>query len=147
MMTSLSPAMKQHIETYIDEIDQNNVIQSIYSCPIEILCDYINILDSIDVKPHIITRSYVSIALYIASICGGAHLSDVRIENFMSREEIQSFEFLVNKQYVNSIELEQELQRLCPSNEVLCSISMSPYVTTIKVSVRNIKSAHFRIEF
>ena len=42
MNTNLSPALKQHIEAYIDDIDNENLTNSIIYCPLDCIEDYLD---------------------------------------------------------------------------------------------------------
>ena len=67
MITKLSPELKFHIEEYIDEIEKDNVHNSIIKCPINILDDYIQVLNQIDVQPSVMLKSYIDVACCIGS--------------------------------------------------------------------------------
>ena len=120
MITELSPELKSHIEEYIDEIEKDNVYNSIIKCPINILDDYIQVLNQIDVQPSVMLKSYIDVACCIGSKIeyGNCYHIDVpSLDCFTYDFEIDTTSLL------DWDDLQKEIMRVCPYHYVQCAMS------------------------
>ena len=120
MITKLSSALKQHIEEYIDEIEKDNIYNSIIKCPINILYDYIQVLNQIDVQPSVMWKSYIDVACCIGSKIeyGNCYHIDVHsLDCFTYEFETDTTSLL------NWDNLQEELMRVCPYHHVQATVS------------------------
>ena len=141
MITKLSPELKSHIEEYINEIDQNRVFYSIIKCPVNILYDYLNILDQIDVKPMAELNPYIAVAKCIASkTVGTCYCSKI---DFL--HDGFNFEFEIHPQNLNWGVLQRALIVACPQYCVRSNIKYEygQPMTTIQVSMQPIDKFRF----
>lgn len=134
MITKLSPELKFHIEEYIDEIEQNRVFHSIIKCPVNILYDYLNILQQIvDIKPMAELYPYIDVALCVASKTAGVcHCSKIEVLH----DEFY-FEFEILPQNLDWGLFQKALMKACPQYHVRSNIKYEyglP-ITTIQVSI------------
>lgn len=141
MITKLSPELKYHIEEYIEEIEKDNVHNSIIRCPINILYEYIEVLKQIDVKPSTMITPYIDVALCVASkTVGPCHCSKIecRLDGF-------NFEFEIHAQNLDWGLFQKALRRACPQYYISSNIKYEyglPMVT-IQVEVRSIDKFRF----
>lgn len=141
MITKLSSELKSHIEEYIDEIDQNRVFHSIIKCPVNILYDYLNILQQIDIKPMAELNSYIDVAMCVASkTVGSCHCSKI---DFL--HDGFNFEFEMHPQNLDWGLLQKALMNACPQYDIRSNIKYEyglP-ITTIQVSIRPLNKFRF----
>lgn len=133
MITALSPELKSHIEEYIEEIDQNRVFHSIIKCPVNILYDYLNILQQIDIKPMAELNPYIDVALCVASKTAGiSHCSKIEFLH-----DSLNFEFEIHPQNLDWGVFQKALMRACPEYHVNSNIKYEYGLprTTIQVSL------------
>lgn len=137
----LSPALKQHIEEYIDEIEQDNVHNSIIRCPVNILYEYIEVLKQIDVKPSTMITPYVDVAICVASkTVGVCHCSKI---DFL--HDGFNFEFEIHAQNLDWGLFQKALTKACPQYYVQSNIKYEyglPMVT-IQVSIQPLSKCRF----
>lgn len=141
MITKLSPELKSHIEEYIDEIDQNRVFHSIIKCPVNILYDYLNILQQIDIKPMAELNPYIAVAECIASkTVGTCYCSKI---DFLHDGSI--FEFEIHPQNLDWGLFQKALMRCCPQYYVSSNIKyeLGLPMTTIQVSIQPLDKFRF----
>lgn len=141
MVTKLSPELKQHIEEYIDEIDQNRVFHSIIKCPVNILYDYLDILQEIDIKPMAELKPYIDVALCVASKTAGVcYCSNVEFLH-----EGYNFEFEIHPQNLDWGIFQRALMLACPQYRVRSNIKWEYGLprTTIQVSMQPIDKFRF----
>lgn len=141
MITTLSPELKSHIEEYIDEIDQNRVFHSIIKCPVNILYDYLNILQQIDIKPMTELDPYIDVALCVASKTVGV----CRCSKIDFLHDGSIFEFEIHPQNLNWELFQKALMRACPQYYVRSNIKYEyglPMVT-IQVSIQPLDKFRF----
>lgn len=141
MITKLSPALKEHIEEYIDEIDQNRVFHSILKCPVNILYDYLDILQQIDIKPMAELNPYIDVALCVASkTVGACHSSKI---DFL--HDGFNFEFEIHPQNLDWGLLQRALIIACPQYRVRSNIKYEYGLpmTTIQISMQPINKFRF----
>lgn len=120
MITKLSPELKQHIEEYIEEIEKDNVYNSIIKCPINILDDYIQVLNQIDVQPSVMLKSYIDVACCIGSKIeyGNCYHIEAR-----SLEDV-TYEFETDiTSLLDWDNLQRDLMRVCPYHYVQAAMS------------------------
>lgn len=133
MITKLSPQLKSHIEEYITEIEQNNVHNSIIRCPLNILHEYIEVLQQIDVEPLEIVKPYIDVAICVASkTVGHCRCSRIEFNSSSSR-----FEFEVPPQNIDWRTFQNDLMSACPQYHVQSDITYnygSP-LTVIQISI------------
>ena len=141
MITELSPELKSHIEEYIDEIEKDNVHNSIIRCPVNILYEYIEVLKQIDVKPSAMLNPYIDVALCVASkTVGVCHCSKI---DFLHDEF--KFEFEIPPQNLDWGVFQRALIISCPQYRVRSNIKYeygNPMVT-IQVSMQPIDKFRF----
>ena len=136
MITKLSPELKFHIEEYIDEIEKDNVHNSIIKCPINILDDYIQVLNQIDVQPSVMLKSYIDVACCIGSKIeyGNCyHIDAHSLDCFTYEFETDTTSLL------DWDDLQKELMRVCPHHHVQATISHEFFGVprrTIKVNLQ-----------
>ena len=141
MITKLSPELKSHIEEYIDEIDQNRVFHSIIGCPVNILYDYLNILEQIDIKPMAELNPYIDVALCVASktvgVCRSSKIEFIH-DGF-------NFEFEIHPQNLDWGLFQKALMRACPQYYVRSNIKYEYGLpmTTIQVELQPINKVRF----
>lgn len=141
MITELSPELKQHIEEYIDEIDQNRVFHSIIKCPVDILDDYLNILQQIDITPMKELRPYIDVAICVASKTVGT----CRCSKIEFLHDAFKVEFEVLHQNIDWGVFQIALRKACPQYYVQSNIKYEyglPMVT-IQVEARCIDEFRF----
>ena len=141
MITNLGPELKSHIEEYIDEIDQNRVFHSIIKCPVNILYDYLNILQQIDIKPMAELNPYIDIALCIASKTAGC----CRCSKIDFLHDKFNFEFEIHPQNLDWGLFQKALMGACPQYYVSSNIKYEygqPMVT-IQVSIQPVDNFRF----
>ena len=142
MITKLSPELKSHIEEYIDEIDQNRVFHSILKCPVNILYDYLNILQQIDVKHMEELNPYIDVALCIASkTVGTCYCSKIELLH----PDGFNFEFEIQPQNLAWGPFQRALIIACPQYYVSSNIKYETGqpMTTIQVSMQPIDKFRF----
>ena len=143
MITKLSPELKFHIEEYIDEIEKDNVHNSIIKCPINILDDYIQVLNQIDVQPSVMLKSYIDVACCIGSKIeyGNCyHIDAHRLDCFSYDFEIDTTSLL------DWDNLQKELVRVCPYHYVQAAMSHEFFGMprrTIRVSLQPLAKFRF----
>ena len=136
MITKLSPELKSHIEEYIEDIEKDNVYNSIIKCPINILDDYIQVLNQIDVQPSVMLKSYIDVACCIGSKieCGNCyHIHVHSLDCFTYEFETDTTSLL------DWDDLQKELMRVCPHHHVQATISHEFFGVprrTIKVNLQ-----------
>ena len=120
MITKLSPELKQHIEEYIEEIEKDNVYNSIIKCPINILDDYIQVLNQIDVQPSVMLKSYIDVACCIGSKIEHGNCYHIDAHSL----DCFTYEFETDTTSLLSWDdLQKELMCVCPYHYVQASIS------------------------
>ena len=142
MITKLSPELKSHIEEYIDEIEQDNVHNSIIRCPVNILYEYIEVLKQIDVKPTALLTPYIDVALCVASkTTGVCHCSKIE---FLHHNEF-NVEFEIHPQNLDWGLFQRALIGACPQYRVRSNIKYEygQPMTTIQVSMQPIAKFRF----
>ena len=142
MITKLSPELKSHIEEYIDEIDQNRVFHSIIKCPVNILYDYLNILQQIDVKHMEELNPYIDVALCIASkTVGTCYCSKIEL---LHPDEFK-FEFETHSQNLDWGLFQKALMKACPYHYVRSNIKyeLGLPMTTIQVELHPLDKFKF----
>lgn len=141
MITELSPELKSHIEEYIDEIDQNRVFHSIIKCPVNILYDYLNILQQIDVKPMAELNPYIDVAICVASKTAGV----CRCSKVEFLHDGCNFEFDIHPQNLDWGLFQKALMKACPQYYVRSNIKYEYGLpmTTIQVSMQPIDKFRF----
>lgn len=141
MVTKLSPALKQHIEEYIDEIDQNRVFHSIIKCPVNILDDYLNILQQIDITPMEQLNPYIDVAICVASKTVGP----CRCSKIESCQNGFKFEFDVLHQNIDWGLFQIALRKACPQYYLRSNIKYEYGLSmvTIQVEVQPIDNFRF----
>ena len=142
MITKLSPELKSHIEEYIEEIEKDNVHNSIIRCPINILHEYIEVLKQIDVKPSAILSPYIDVAICVASktagVCRCSKMACLHPDEF-------NFEFEIHPQNLDWGLFQKALMRACPQYYVSSNIKYEygqPMVT-IQVSMQPLAKFRF----
>lgn len=141
MITKLGPELKSHIEEYIEEIEQNRVFHSIIKCPVNILYDYLNILQQIDIKPMAELNPYIDVAICIASKTAGV----CRCSKIDFLHDGSNFEFEIPHQNLNWGLLQRALILACPQYCVRTNIKYEyglPMIT-IQVSMQPIDKFRF----
>lgn len=141
MITELSPELKSHIEEYIEEIEKDNVFNSIIKCPINILDDYIQVLNQIDVQPSTMLNPYIDVAICVASKTVGT----CRCSRIESHHDEFNFEFDVPHQNLDWGLFQRALIRACPQYRVRSNIKYEygQQMTTIQVSLQPIDKFRF----
>lgn len=142
MITKLSPELKYHIEEYIDEIEKDNVHNSIIRCPVNILHEYIEVLKQIDVKPSTLLTPYIDVATCVASkTMGVCHCSKIEL-----RHDGFNFEFEIPPQNLDWSLFQKALMKACSEYYVVRSNIKYEYgapMTTIQVSVQPLDKFRF----
>ena len=141
MITELTPELKSHIEEYIEEIDQNRVFHSIIKCPVNILHEYLDILQQFDIKFVEELNPYIDVALCVASkTVGSCNCSKV---DFL--HDGFNFEFEIHHQNLNLGVLQRALIVACPQYCVRSSIKYEygQPMTIIQVSMQPIDKFRF----
>jgi hypothetical protein len=119
MITKLSPQLKLHIEEYIEEIEQNNVHNSIIRCPVDILPEYMEVLQQIDVEPLPIVKPYIDVAICVASkTVGHCHCSNIEFNGSSNH-----FEFSILSQNIDIGLFQKHLRSACPQYYVQSKIT------------------------
>ena len=120
MITELSPELKQHIEEYIEEIEQDRINQSIIKCPLKILDDYVHVLKQIDIEPREELQTYIDIACCVGAKIeyGNCYHIDVHSSDCFTYEFETDTTSLLNWD-----DLQKELMRVCPYHYVQAAIS------------------------
>ena len=119
MITKLSPQLKSHIEEYITEIEQNNVYNSIIRCPVNILPEYIEVLQQIDVEPLSIVKPYIDVAICVASeTVGHCRCSKIEFNGSSSH-----FEFDILSRNIDVGLFQNHLRSACPQYYVQSNIT------------------------
>lgn len=142
MITKLSPELKSHIEKYIDEIERDNVHNSIIRCPVNSLYEYIEVLKQIDVKPSVLLNLYIDVAICVASkTTGVCHCSKIE---FLHHDEFK-FEFEIHPQNLDWGLFQKALIKACPYHYVRSNIKYESGLpmTTIQVELHPIGSFRF----
>lgn len=142
MVTKLSSELKSHIEEYIDEIEKDNVHNSIIRCPVNILHEYIEVLKQIDVKPSAMVTPYIDVALCVASKTAGVcHCSKIQ---FLHYDEF-NVEFEIHPQNLDWESFQRALMKSCPDHYVRSNIKyeLGLPMITIQVSIHPIGSFKF----
>ena len=142
MITKLSPELKQHIEEHIDEIERDNVYNSIIRCPVNILYEYLEVLKQIDVKPSAMITPYIDVALCVASKTAGVcHCSNIK---FLHHDEF-NVEFEIPPQNLDWRLFQQSLMKSCPDHYVRSNIKyeLGLPMTTIQVSIQPLDKFRF----
>ena len=143
MITQLSPELKSHIEEYIEEIEKDNVYNSIIKCPINILDEYIQVLNQIDVQPSVMLKSYIDVACCIGSKIeyGNCYHIDVHsLDCFTYEFEIDTTSLL------DWDDLQKELMHVCPYHYVQAAMSHEFFGLlrrTIKVNLQPLDKFRF----
>ena len=142
MITKLSPELKSHIEEYIDEIEKDNVHNSIIRCPVNILPEYIEVLKQIDIKPSAMLHPYIAVAICVASKTVGVCRCS-KIE-FLHHDEF-NVEFEIPPQNLDWGLLQRALISDCPQYCVRSNIKYEygQPMTTIQVSMQPIEKFRF----
>ena len=129
----MNPLLKQHIETYIDDIEKGNLTNSIIYCPLDIMSDYLDTLRMIDevIPGHLIP--YTQICCYLASVLEGGCLVNM---HFRSAGD-ETYEFLFPYSNIDTKQLNSGISNSCPCHYVHNHFSMdySNKQLTIKVSI------------
>lgn len=142
MITKLSPELKSHIEEHIEEIEKDNVHNSIIRCPVNILHEYIEVLKQIDVKPSVMLNPYIDVALCVASKTAGiCHCSKIEL---LHPDEFK-FEFEIHPQNLDWGLFQKALMKACPYHYVRSNIKyeLGLPMTTIQVELHPIGSFRF----
>ena len=139
MITNLSPALKQHVETYMDDIENGELTQSIVYCPLDIMQEYLDTLRMIDevIPGHLIP--FTRICCCLASHLKGGHMYNMGFRSI--GDEIYTFEFPV--QLVDSQRLRQELTQTCPDFYLTVDIGYCTSMMEIKVSIQHASTFMF----
>lgn len=141
MITELSPELKSHIEEYIEEIERDNVHNSIIRCPVNILYEYIEVLKQIDVKPSAILNPYIDVAICVASkTVGVCHCSKIECLH-----DSLNLEFEIHPQNLDWGLFQKALMKACPYHYVRTNIKYEYGLpmTTIQVSVQPLDKFRF----
>ena len=141
MITKLSPELKSHIEEYIEEIEQNRVFHSIIKCPVNILYEYLEVLNQIDIKPIAELNSYIDVALCVASKTAGV----CRCSKIEFLHDGSNFEFEIHPQNLDWGLFQKALTRACPQYYVHSNIKYEYGLpmTTIQVSIHPLYKFRF----
>ena len=141
MITKLSPELKSHIEEYIEEIDQNRVFYSIIKCPVNILHDYLDILQQFDIKFVEELNPYIDVALCVASKTVGS----CNCSNIEFLHDGFNFEFETHLQNLDWGLFQRALIRSCPKYCVRSNIKYEygQPMTIIQVSMQPIDKFRF----
>lgn len=129
----MNPMLKAHIETYISDIEQHNLTNSIVYCPLDIMQEYLDILHMIDevIPGHLVPFTRIC-------CCLSSHLKGGRMYNIELRsigDETYTFEFPV--QLMDSQRLRHELTQTCPSFYSTIDIGYGTSMIEIKVSIQH----------
>ena len=131
MITKLSPELKSHIEEHIEEIEKDNVHNSIIRCPVNILYEYIEVLKQIDVKPSAILTPYIDVAICVASKTVGV----CRCSKIECLHDSLNLEFEIHPQNLDWGLFQKALMKACPQYYVRSNIKYELPMTTIQVSI------------
>ena len=133
---TLSSELKQHIETYIDDIEKGNLTNSIIYCPMDIMSDYLDTLRMIDepIPGHLIP--FTRISCYLASQYKGGHMYNMEMRGI--GDETYTFDFpwsSVTGADINQVQ--RELSNCCPSNFVHVNYEGNHInqIITVRVSI------------
>lgn len=141
MVTKLSPILKHHIETYIDDIEKGNLLNSIIYCPLDIMSDYLDTLRIIDevVPGHLVP--FTRVCCYLASVLEGGHMYKITIRSL--GDETYEFEFPFSN--IDYQKMRKELTSCCPYHYVTVDIStdFNNKLISIKVSLNAISTVMF----
>lgn len=141
MITKLSPELRSHIEEYIEDIEKDNVHNSIIKCPVNILYEYIEVLKQIDVKPSAMLNPYIDIAICVASKTAGV----CRCSKIDFLHDGFNFEFDIHPQNLDWRLFQKALMQACPQYYVSSNIKYECGLpmTTIQVSIQPIDKFRF----
>ena len=109
---SIQTTLEKHIQSYVEELEQNRVNESIYNCPLDIFQKYCDVLENIDVciPDHLTT--YVALAKDVA--CWGSgklHGIDV----WSNHQTLYTFDIQpLQKGFINSA-IQEGIQRKLPN--------------------------------
>lgn len=135
MITNLSPALKQHIETYINDIEKGNLTSSIIYCPMDIISDYLDTLRMIDevIPGHLIP--FTRISCYLASVLKGGHMYNITMRSIGD----ETYEFLFPYSNIDYVQMRRELTNCCPYHYVTVDLGAdyNNNCIYIKVSIQN----------
>lgn len=120
MIPKISPQLKSHIEEYIEEIENENVYNSIIKCPINILDDYIQVLNEIEVQPSVMLKSYIDVACCIGSKIEYGNCYHIEVHSL----DCFTYDFETDTtSLLNWDELQKEIIQICPYHYVQCAMS------------------------
>ena len=133
MITNLNPLLKQHVETYMDDIEKGDLTQSIVCCPIDVMQEYLDTLRMIDevIPGHLIP--FTRMCCCLASFLHGGQL--VKTHYRSTGDETYTFEFPV--QLMDSQRLRNDLIHSCPDFCLTVDIGYSTSMIEVKVSIQH----------
>lgn len=119
--TQLDPVLKQHIEQYIDRIEDGNLFESIFYCPLSVVEDYVDVLNMIQCAIRAEWIPYIRVASYIGSEfgCGRA----CKIDYGDDKEEQYDFQFPSAALKTTFEKLQRELTALCPYHDARVNLN------------------------
>ena len=120
--TQLDPVLKQHIEQYIDRIEDGNLFESIFYCPLSVVEDYIDVLNMIQSVIRAEWIPYIRVASYLGSEfgCGRACKIDYNCNTY---DEQYDFQFPSSALKTTFEELQRNLTALCPYHSVRVNLN------------------------
>ena len=129
----MNPILKQHIEMYINDIEQHNLTGSIVYCPIDIMQEYLDTLRMIDevIPGHLIP--FTRICCCLASQLKGGQMHNLEFRSI--GDETYTFQFPV--QLMDSQRLRNELTQTCPDFYSTIDIGYGTSMIEIKVSIQH----------
>lgn len=127
----MNPLLKQHIERYIEDIEQGDLTNSIIQCPLDIMSDYLNTLRMIDVviPGHLIPFTRVS--CYLASVLPYGMLFNIEIRSAGN----ETYEFFFPYSNIDSQQLNNGIINSCPCHYVHNDFSVDYYTQTVTIKV------------
>ena len=131
----MNPLLKQHIETYIDDIEKGNLLNSIIYCPLDIMSDYLDALRMIDevIPGHLIPFTHIS--CYLASFLKGGHIDNITVRSIGD----ETYEYKFPFSNIDYVQMRKGLADCCPCHYVTVDMD-SAYnngFVSIKVSIHN----------
>ena len=139
----MNPLLKQHIETYIDDIDRHNLITSIIYCPLDVMSEYLDTLRMIDepIPGHLVP--FTRISCYLASQFEGGHMYNMTMRGI--GDETYTFDFPIPSSRIDVQQLNNGITNSCPCHYVHNDFSMdyAAQTVTIKVSITPAYSKSF----
>lgn len=135
MITNLSPALKNHIELYINDIEKNKLSQSIIYCPPIVLHEYIEVLRQIDVTIPPQLDCFIRITEYLASRFNYFEFKQVEL----LQDGAEQYDFKLPLTNINYEELVRELQSVLPlhtidvllTNDFVSGLTLTVYIQPV----------------